>query len=204
MAAATAQTTISVGIRASPFDPTAAFSFAVRSVLVVNLGNNLILVLAGLACLAAALPKPGGLVRTACIVVVAVIGTMTGFDSKIEQMRDIENRFSYYFYKEYLTPAETKTLTPLFNGWSPYAKLNFYSVPGTGKIAGVYNYYITWVFTPEVDVRRKLLFRFIEPDDRVLMIAVGGGWPLMSIPEHARDDMVAVELDSVVVKSLLF
>ena len=33
MAAATAQTTISVGIRASPFDPTAAFSFAVRSVL---------------------------------------------------------------------------------------------------------------------------------------------------------------------------
>jgi hypothetical protein len=102
-------------------------------------------------------------------------------------------------YLDYLPQEEMDTFQPIFDAWSPYAKINLFEVPGTPRLGGVYNYYVTWIFDGEPDRRRQLLYGFIQPDDEVLCIAMGGGWPLLAIPVAERSQITGVELDPVVV-----
>ncbi len=172
-------------------------AFMARSALVIHLGNNLLLVLVALCCLAPALQRHA---RWAVLVAVVVGACMPGLDGRIEKLRDTTERMAWHSYLDYLPRTEMLTFQPLLDAWSPYSKINLYEVPGTPRLGGVYNYYITWIFDGGPDRRRELLFSFIEPDDQVLCIAMGGGWPLLAIPVADRAQITGVELDPVVVQ----
>lgn len=176
-----------------------AAGFLVRSPVAVLVGNNALLLAAGVLVPVVAAPPRRAVLGT--LVVMAGL-CIPGVDQAIEQVRDVRDRFSVFFYSDSVPPEQVARFEPLFDGWSPYGKVNLYEVPGTPVIAGAYNYYITWVFTGRPDERRLLMFDFIEPGDRVACIAVGGGWPLQSIAEDARADVTGVELDPVVVRFL--
>lgn len=172
-------------------------AFVLRSFLVIHVGNNLILVLIAASCVLFALgPRPSWLNG----VLLALALLFPSLDGKMEALRDIRGRFDRFSYQDYLPPSEVLTFRPLINQWSPYAKINLYEVPGTPRMGGAYNYYITWIFDGVKDGRRELAYGFIEPDDKVLVIAIGGGWPLLAIPVADRSQITGVELDPVVVE----
>ncbi len=172
-------------------------AFIVRAPLVIHLGNSTLLVVVALLCLVPALPRAGGWLMLAVAVGVSLV---PGLDHRIERLRDTTGRMEMHSYLDYLPVEEMQTFVPVLDAWSPYAKINLFEVPGTPRLGGVYNYYITWIFDSEPDRRRQLLYGFIEPDDEVLCIAMGGGWPLLAIPVADRAQITGVEIDPVVVE----
>lgn len=171
-------------------------AFVVRPPLVIHVGNNALLVVVGLLCLIPALPRVG---RWAMLVVALAAAVVPGGDQRLESLRDLTGRMRMHSYLDYLPQAEMDTFQPIFDAWSPYAKINMFEVPGTPRLGGVYNYYVTWIFDEKPDRRRQLLFDFVRPDDEVLCIATGGGWPLLAVPVASREQITGVELDPVVV-----
>jgi hypothetical protein len=172
-------------------------AFVIRAPLVIHLGNSSLLVLVSLLCLAPALPRVGGWVALALAFAAALT---PGLDQRIERLRDTTNRMDMHSYLDYLPKEEMATFESILDVWSPYAKINLFEVPGTPRLGGVYNYYVTWIFDDRPDRRRELFYSFIEPDDEVLCIAIGGGWPLLAIPVQDRSQITGVELDPVVVE----
>ncbi len=173
-----------------------AAAFVVRAPLVIHVGNNALLVVVGLLCLVPALPRLGRWVVLAAALTSALV---PGVDQRIESLRDKTDRMRLHSYLDYLPQVEMDTFRSIFDAWSPYAKINLFEVPGTPRLGGVYNYYVTWIFDGQPDRRRQLLFGFVQPDDEVLCIALGGGWPLLAIPVAQREQITGVELDPVVV-----
>ncbi len=171
-------------------------AFLLRPLLVIHLGCNLILALVASISILLALGRPGAL---AALLLLPLSFALSSLDSRIEGLRDLSGRFQQHSYQDYLPVSEVPSFEPLLDAWSPYAKINLYDVPDTPRMAGVYNYYITWIFDGKADRRRQLLFSFIEPDDQVLCLAIGGGWPLLAIPVADRAQITGVELDPVVV-----
>ena len=177
-------------------------AFLVRPFLACYLGVNSALVLLGI--ITALLGIWPARMAIAKILVIAALFALFGWsslDSKIEGLRDIRNKLAQRWFKVNVTDEELKpaNLVTLFDGWSHYSKLNLYQVRGTDKILGCYNYFIAWVYNPALD-RRKLMFRFIKPADRVLMLAIGGGWPLKTLPPEVLANTDGVEIDPVIVK----
>ena len=177
-------------------------AFLVRPFLACYLGvNSALTLLAITTALLGILPTR---MLIAKIIIIAVLFGVCGWlpiDSKIEGYRDIRNKLNQRWFKVNVTDEELKpaNLITLFDGWSHYSKLNLYQVRGTDKILGCYNYFIAWVYNPPLD-RRKLMFRFIKPTDRVLMLAIGGGWPLKTLPPEVLANTDGVEIDPVIVK----
>lgn len=171
--------------------------FAVHGYAVMSVGNNLSLLIAGACCMLLPLGRIGA-VAAGALTLVALLNP--SLDQRIEQFRDIRHRFEHHSYLEYMSAADSAQLRPILDCWSPNAKINLYKREGTTDLAGCYNYYITWIFQEKADDRRHLIYSFVQPTDRTMMIAVGGGWPLRAVPEKAWDNLVGVELDPVVTR----
>jgi uncharacterized membrane protein YjfL (UPF0719 family) len=171
--------------------------FCCRWALAGVIGDNTLLVMVAIGAMLATIPN--WLSRWGLVALVGMGLALPTIDTQIESHRNIEHRYENFFYQHYMTGAEVDSLASLFNGWSPYAKIDIAEVPGGGKLAGIYNHYITWIFDAKGDARRDLIYGFMAPTDRVLAMAIGGGWPLLSIPVE-RSQITGVEIDPTVVK----
>lgn len=180
---------VSVGVAAM------VCAFAARTWLVESVGNNAVLLAAALCCILFPLGRIGCILSGA----VWLLCLLQPVDNQIERFRNIEHCFEKHSYTEFVSAEDARRFQLLWSGWSPFAKINLYRVGTSRTIAAAYNYYITWVFTGKADEGRSHLYSFIRDSDRVLCLAVGGGWPLLAIPEAALAHTTGVEMDPVIV-----
>lgn len=101
-----------------------------------------------------------------------------------------------------LSSDDVKKFVPIFNGWSAYSKIDLYQVRGTQKVIGAYNYYPTWLYDDTPDPYRQRAYRFVRENDKVLCLAIGGGWPVLSLNMKHPENITGVEVDPVVVDFL--
>ncbi|MBI4802562.1 MAG: hypothetical protein HY796_08570 [Elusimicrobia bacterium] len=122
-------------------------------------------------------------------------------DKNIEKLRSsdkpIHRRTAYIGLM--LSGNEIKNFIPIFDGWSAYSKINLYEVRGTRKIVGAYNYYPTWLYDETPDPYRQRAYRFVRETDSVLCLAIGAGWPALSLNLEHPENITGVEVDPVVV-----
>lgn len=180
-----------------------AAAFISHALFSVHIGVNSTLVLiAASALLFALCAKARGLtiplILTAALLFLLYLFPADRYIEKFRNTLQLENkRIAYYGLA--LSPDELGRLIPIFDGWSAYSKINLYQVEGSSKIVGAYNYYPTWIYDEHPDPYRKLAYQFVRENDRTLCLAMGGGWPLLSLSLKHPENITGVEVDSVVV-----
>jgi len=91
----------------------------------------------------------------------------------------------------------------IFNGWSPYSKLNIYLDREKNRILGAYNYKIFWVASKKSHKYEGLPYNFVGKHENVLIIGASAGKEIYRFSPGriiSKDNTTMVEIDPLVVR----
>lgn len=173
-----------------------------RGKLIAVFGVNALVLTSGLAAAALAFLQAGGALRiSAALAAIFIIPAALPIDRTLESFRNTMGRLQdmRWCYSE-LQGLDLNDLETLVDAWSPLCKVNIYRVRGTDVLFGAANYDIVWAFNPQSNPLRDRIFEAISLKGPALAIAMGSGFPLLSVPKPLRHAVTAVEMDPLVAR----
>jgi spermidine synthase len=128
------------------------------------------------------------------------LSSLMHLDKNIESLRLKRN---IVFYNQIGLDYQIKDYEEIFNGWSPYTKLNIFRHPNKNKIMGAYNYRILWYNEKDITAWERLPFQFIGEKDKILDIGSAAGRDAYRLPSNrilSKENTVLVEIDPLMVQ----